>query len=364
MKIKNVKKILVFKLCCIGDIIFLTPTIKALKNNFPGAQITYIHSSWVESLISYLPNIDKSIEFNPPVNKNIIFKLLSAVKLIIKLRKENFDLVFLGHRTNYFGLLLYLSGIKFRFGFGETKFMNCTAKYDGSLHETKRYLNVLQRNGIKVNDESVSLITPKDKNEIKEQNGIEREKFIIGIYPFGGVNPGTDMNIKRWEIDKYYKLIESISNDYPENKIIIFEGKMDGEKLNKFNPKKNTLIKDIDIDLISICDVFICGDTGPLHIASAFNISTLSVFGPSDPRLVAPINNNSENVIHKYIWKKPNCSPCYTPSTATDINNPKYWNENNFICYTHTHECIKKIEVKDVYSELKDIILRLNIAKK
>ena len=64
MEIKDVKNILIFKLCCFGDIMFLTPTISALKRNFPEAKITFIASSWIANLKNYLKNVDEFIIFN------------------------------------------------------------------------------------------------------------------------------------------------------------------------------------------------------------------------------------------------------------------------------------------------------------
>jgi len=58
LKIKN---ILVFKLCCLGDIVMMTPSINALKRNFPDARITIIVNSWVRGITEYLNNIDSVI---------------------------------------------------------------------------------------------------------------------------------------------------------------------------------------------------------------------------------------------------------------------------------------------------------------
>ena len=112
-------------------------------------------------------------------------------------------------------------------------------------------------------------------------------------------------------------------------------------------------IKEICPELISVCNYFISGDTGPLHIAAAFGVSTLSLFGPSDPRLVAPENSDESKAKHMYIWSHPECSPCYTPETAINKKHSMYWKGNNFICWTGTNECIKNISIEEVFNELK-----------
>ncbi|MCX7833767.1 MAG: glycosyltransferase family 9 protein [Ignavibacteria bacterium] len=349
---ERVKKIAIVKLCCLGDIVFITPTVKNLKYNFPESEIVLIVSDWVKDVASLIPSTDRFIIYNPPArDSSLIKKLIDAIKLIRMLRKEKFDLAFLGHRTSYLGFIIFLGGIKYRLGFNKTKFINHGAEFIENLHETKRYLKILESNNLIIQYENTELLRlSKEKSE----NG----KLILGIYPFGGVNPGTKMEIKRWELNKYFELRELLNKDFPDIEITFFEGKTESEKLTDYKNIKGLVIKNIDLKLLSNCDIFLSGDTGVLHIAAAMGISTLGIFGPSSPECVAPMNyeDSEKRSLNLYIWKKIECSPCYTPSTAIDRKNKKYWRENNFICYKGTNECIKSITVEEVFFELKKII--------
>lgn len=358
MEIKEVKDILIFKLCCFGDIIFLTPTISALKRNFPEARITLIASTWITNLSEYLIHVDEVIIFNDVFEKNIFRKALGALKMISVLRKRKFDLVFMGHRKSVFGLIVKLSGIKYRLGFSETKFLNLTDMFDENIHETKRYLNILNANGLETINEGMKLIQKKSKKEIKKDNNIEKDKFIIGIFPFGGINPGTEMDIKRWGIKNYLRLTKLLSEQYKDSLIFIFEGSLESEKIKETDFPDNISIE-FEFDFISICNIFISGDTGPLYIAAGFDVPTLSLYGPTNPDLLAPLNYGDGKSFHKHIWKKPECSPCYTPVTSIDKSNKKYWKENSFICNTGTHECIKDISVEEVFDKTKEMVNRL-----
>ncbi|MBL7129410.1 MAG: glycosyltransferase family 9 protein [Ignavibacteria bacterium] len=355
----EIKKILIFKLCCFGDIIFLTPTISALKKNFPDAEISLIASPWIAALKNHLKYVEDVIIFNDVFEKNFFKKAIGTLSLIRVLRKKKFDLVFMGHRKSIFGLIVKLSGIKYRLGFRETKFLNLTEKFDSNIHETKRYINILKANGLSTGDKQMHLLQRKNKNEIKDSNNIERGKFIIGIFPFGGINPGTEMDIKRWDIENYYSLINKLTKDSKDYLILLFEGKHVCEKLTKKDFAGNVMVKSIDIDLISICDILVCGDTGPLYIADALEVSTIALFGPSDPRLVAPLDYPERRNLHQYIWKKPDCSPCYTPTTSIDKSNKKYWKGNRFLCNTGTHECMKEIMVDEVFLQLNEMIKKI-----
>jgi heptosyltransferase-2 len=367
-RLKDIKKILVFKLCCLGDIVFMTPSIAALKKNFPAAQIYLIASQWVERLIPYLKNIDEVIIYDAPLKGGFFYKFFSFINLVGKLRKQRFDLAFLGHRANVFGLVLKLSGIKYRLGFRGTRFLNCTAEFDGDIHETERYLNILKKNGIETDSASPELKQDRVADDIQKEYNIPTNKFIVGIFPFGGINPGTKMDIKRWDYERFEELIRKTAETFPEVVILMFEGSEANEKVDsRFRPDQgygtgrndkydNVRIMKINIDLISVCNIFISGDTGPLHIAGALDVSTLTIFGPSNPELVKPLSKPVGKTIRKFVWKKPVCSPCYTPATAIDRNNTKYWRADDFVCYVGTHVCMKEISVEDVFGALEEMI--------
>lgn len=352
---KEIKKILVFKLCCLGDIIFITPVIINLKKNYPDAEIYLIASGWINSLKKFIPEIDGVLTYEPPYEEGLFKKIFSSLKLIRLLRKEKFDLVFLGHRTNYFGLLLRLSGIPYRFGFNVTKFLNRTAPFATEKPEVLRYLDVLEANDINIHTRQTKLNKIRTKEEIRKALDLPQDKKIIGVFPFGGVNPGTQMRIKRWGILRYENLIKMIEDRY-EGKVavLIFEGKLEEEKYDIKEEFKYTFKRTSDFESVSACDLFVSGDTGMVHIAAAFDIPTIALFGPSDPRLFAPLQTS--DTPHVYIWKKPPCSPCYTPETSIDKSNSKYWNGNTFICNTGTLECINNITEEEVFQNIKNIL--------
>lgn len=360
LEIDKIKRILIFKLCCLGDIVMLTPVINSLKENFPESEITLVVCSWVKGITKYIGNASSVIISDELYEKSKIKKLFGAVKLVFTLRKNSYDMAFLGHRNNIFGWILKLSGIKYRLGFCETKFINYCEPFDENSHEVIRYLNILKSIDISPELKPLELTKKYSPEEIKSKYKIEEGKFIFGIFPFGGINPGTGMNVKRWELKNYYSLIDKINREFPDSIIILFEGSEEDEKITGKEFEKNILKFKIDFDLISICNVMVSGDTGAMHIAAGFNVPTLSIFGPTDPRLLAPLNTSHDGkVIHRYIWKKPVCSPCYTPATAIDKKNKKYWRDGNFICHTGTHICMKQISTEEVFIELNEIVNKI-----
>ena len=355
---EDIKNILIIKICCLGDVVFITSMISALRKKYPSAKIYLVSASWVKNIFPYLYGVDEKIIFNSPLDSNLISRITGTIKLILKIRKLDIDLGVTTHRKNIFGLLLMLSGIKYRLGFTGTKYLTHTGKFDDTIHETKRYFEILKSFGIESNEPAV-LIQKKNKAEIRKSIGISESDFLISIFPFGGVNPGTNMVIKRLEIAKYIELIGKLQQNYPDAKLLVFEGTQEDEKINKALLPGGVILNKINDDIISISNLFVSADTGSLHIAAALGISTLAIFGPSSPEHLAPLNYEGSGSINRYIWKKPVCSPCYTPLTSVQKDNPKYWQGNTFICNTGTHECIKDITAAEVFEVLEDMIQKL-----
>jgi len=342
IKKENIKNILLVKLCCLGDIVFFTPVIENLRINFPDAKLTLICSKWLKNVVPFLRNLDEVIYYEGPYEESFSKKLISTFNTILKLRKNKYDLAVVGHRNNFYGLFTKLSSIKYRLGYTGTKHLTHTVDFNSEAH---------------IVDKNIAILNPLDLSIIKrepilkklKENSNLSDRKIIGVFPFGGVNPGTNMTIKRWNLKNYLKVIDNIKKDYS---IILFEGLQPGEQLPS-EYKQNVTTELMSNEALAECDIFISGDTGPLHIASAMGVSTIALFGPTDPELLKPRGpDQNANLV---IWKKPECSPCYTPVTAADRSNPEYWDGNTFKCHTGTHICMKSISVEEVVSSIKSI---------
>jgi ADP-heptose:LPS heptosyltransferase len=352
--LSKINKILVFRSCCLGDVAMLTPVINNLHKAFLNAEIIIGSSKWIENILPCLPFISGAVIFDAPFKKNIFSKIWSTLSFIITLRKEKFDMAFLSNRHSFYGLILMLAGIKHRLGFDETKYLTHTAPYKHDLHFTDRHLEILTSNGIDAADSNLLLKPKRLKQDILKEYSLDPDKFIIGIFPFGGSNPGTQMDIKRWEYNKYLELVKKLSGN-KECIILFFEGYIESEKINESFEQENIKKLKINFDLISACNIFMSGDTGPLYIAEGFGVSTLSIFGPTDADKIAP-KSRSEGTLNTVIWHKPLCSPCYTTVTAYNRNDTKYWKGSSFICNTGTHECIKSVTVEEVYDTLINMV--------
>ena len=90
--------------------------------------------------------------------------------------------------------------------------------------------------------------------------------------------------------------------------------------------------------LLEICDIFVGNDSGLAHLATAVKTSTITLFGPEDPRKFSPYGNNCT-----VIYKKLPCSPCGQTE-----------------CIRPENSCMDLITVDEVFEEIKKLISRHN----
>lgn len=94
--------------------------------------------------------------------------------------------------------------------------------------------------------------------------------------------------------------------------------------------------------LIKKADLLITVDTGPMHIAQAFNTPVIALMGPSDPKVWGP-RNPGDIVLYKPLP----CSPCWHKSSYLKLG-------------CHINECVQRIKPIDVINAAKSIIEKAN----
>ncbi len=153
------------------------------------------------------------------------------------------------------------------------------------------------------------------------------EKRIIGIHP------GAYYETQRWPVENFSELINKLQNDGKFD-VIIFGGLSDRKIIREIeslvNEKITTYIgNDLRFfsSLLSYCNIFICNNSGPLHMAVALNIPTISFMGPTVKEQWMPLGDKHE-VLRMDILPCIGCNLGY--------------------CKIKTHDCMRQIAPGDV----------------
>lgn len=359
-------RILFIKLCCVGDLLFTTPTVRAFRKALPSAHLAYLVGNWSQDVVLCNPHLNEVILFDKPFqgeNKLVLAK--RSLQTILEIRKKQFDAAVIFHRSASAFAFAALGGIKKRIGFDLPRWgFLCTTKvpYDSQVHEVDRYLRLAEAVGIPaagIETEMAPTVEAKEHADLwLRSEALSEAEFLVAMQPSGGENPGSKMAIKRWDWERYARLADRISSEFGA-KIVLVGGKSDAEIHQKII--SHSKCKPIDLSgrttfaqvgaIAQRCQLFVGNDSGPLHIAAAVGTPTISLFGPSDPRLVAPRGEK-----HRFIWFQISCAPCYRPDVVPrgyaskyaviECVNPKYM------------ECMELIEVEQVMTMARQILSR------
>lgn len=323
------KKILIINPFGIGDVLFTTPVIKALKQQYPDAFIGYWSNLRVKPVLASNPQVNKVFALSRGDLKKLylesFFKgLWSAIKLICEIKKEHFDICFDFSLDHRYSLLAGLIGIRQRIGFnykGRGRFLTKRIGLTGyqEKHVVEYYLGLLKFLNIPVADKSlylgVSGESQQKAQDMLAQEGVEESELVIGIAPGAGGSWGKDASYKHWPALKFAQVADRLAGELKAKIVILGD-----ESEQKIAEVITHVMRNKPIDLtgktglevlpavIKNCNLLITNDGGPMHMAVALGVKTVSIFGPVSELVYGPFPVKNQHVVLKWDIS---CRPCY-----------------------------------------------------
>ena len=307
-------KILIELPTWLGDAVMATPAIENIVNFYNDVEITFI-GSFVS--VEALKNHPKAIK---------TFVLDKKYTSLYKISRDlgSFDTFFSLRSSIRSKFLKFLISAKKKYQFDKNKYQN--------RHQVEKYNDFI--------NDSLSIDSAAGELQIYGYNIAKSKKKILGI------NPGASYgSAKRWYPKEFAKVAKELSSKYD---IIIFGGPsetdiasdieqalVDSSVKNYKNLAGNTTITEL-INKIASLDLFITGDSGPMHIAAAFQIPTVAIFGPTKDKETSQWMNKKSIIVKKNL----DCQPCMKR-----------------ICPLQHHNCMNLIKAADVLGAVENIHL-------
>lgn len=355
------KKFLVINPFGIGDVLFTTPVIRAIKNTYPDAFIGYWCNERVAGLLRSNPKINVIFalsrgDIKKIYNKSRLEGISKSLSLLRKIKKEKFDTCIDLSLEHHYSLVAKLLGIRRRIGFNYKKrgrFLTDRIDLDGynSKHVVEYYLDLLTNIGIKPQGYNLDL-NVLEANKIKSKNllryyGVTNDDLLIGIAPGAGGSWGRDASLKHWPAIKFAQLANRIRDDFKAKIVILGDG---SERpiadiiVNIMQHKSIDLVGKTTLEelaaIISNLGVLITNDGGPLHIAVALGVKTISIFGPVNDLVYGPYPQDANH--HIVLKSNLDCRPCYRNFRLDPCQRNK--------------ECLEAIEVEQVLEAVRRLI--------
>jgi heptosyltransferase II len=313
----------------IGDCLFTTPVIKALKARYPDSFIGYWCNFRVAPLLKKDPQIDKVFALSRGDLKKIyqesFFKgVLAFIKLITQLKNERFDTCFDFSLDHRYSLLAKIIGIRQRIGFdykGRGRFLTRPVKLESysEQHVVEYYAGLLSFLGIRVEDKRLALtVLPLDEIKAKKVlalAGIQDSDRLVGIFPGAGGSWGKDALIKHWPQARFAQTADRLIDKLGVKVILLGD-----ESELRISEAISRLMAHKPVDLtgktsleilpaiIKNCDLLITNDGGPMHMAAALGVKSVSVFGPVSEIVYGPYPPGPKHLVLKSDLA---CRPCY-----------------------------------------------------
>jgi heptosyltransferase II len=300
----------------LGDSVMATPAIENLVDYTSDSKITLIGSLVAIEILKNHPKVIKTYVIDKAyINLYKTIKDFSEFDLFISFRGS-----FRSKFINFF----ISAGLFYQFDKNRYK----------QLHQVEKYNNFIN-DSINIDSKPKKLLLYGDRSEKNNKT-----KLL-------GINPGASYgSSKQWYPEEFAAVAKELSENY---NIIIFGGlsevsiAFDIEKIliregivNYENLAGKTSITDL-ISRISILDLFITGDTGPMHIAASLDIPTVCLFGPTNHRETSQYNFSKSVIVKKNL----NCQPCMKRK-----------------CPLNHHNCMKSIKAIDVINSLIELDLK------
>lgn len=277
-------KILVMRFSSLGDLVLITPLLKALRMGFPASEIHMACKEMYVEIFTENKNIDRLFILRKGGLKDFL-------KLHSKLRRERYTVIIDAHNVIRSNLLLHTLRARTKLQIRKDQSRKTLLierklnMYERIEPLVTRYMELAGRLGIQRIEEPVTELF------VPEPAFAKINEAIIGA-GFGGrrlvaIAPGASWETKRWPAGHFESLISGLST--LETGIILLGGSEETALNEGIAVRSSRALLNFTGRLSIIetaaalmkCSVLVTNDSAPLHIAEAVGTPVVALFGPT-----------------------------------------------------------------------------------
>lgn len=339
------RRILLLRLERIGDLVMVLEAIAWLRARLPEAEIDLAVGGWNAPLAALVPRLDRVERLDVPwlAREGTGASWRTLVSTAWSWRARRYDLVVNFEPDIRSNFLAWLAGGRRRAGYssgGGGAFLTEAIAYQPNRHVTwnagELAAHAIDSDGAADDRRRGPMleVTAPDR-DLAARLLDDCQRPLVGVHVNGG------RPIKQWPSDRFGELARRLIDR--QGATIVLTGTagdrelLDSIKAGLAPARVVDASGAVDLSalaaLIERMDLLITGDTGPMHLAHAVDVPTVSIFGPSDPVRYAPPGDR-----HRVVRVDLPCSPC------NRIRRPPER------CTGHTPNCLAGVSVAQVYA--------------
>jgi ADP-heptose:LPS heptosyltransferase len=298
---QKVRRVLLISNTALGDTLFSTPAIRALKEKFPAWELEVLAHRVFGALLAHNPHLSRIFTY-PGRNRRLL-------KLVRDLKLRVYDLAIILHGNDPEATLLaYLSGAPYLIGSARSPlsfaYSAAVAPNDPYEHAIERRLNFVRLLSADTADKRLDLFLPPE--ELERAAAILTEKFGMIPSRLMAFHPTGSDPYKWWPAASFIELGNFLYDSY-RAPLLIISGAEDRPQAAAIAAQLAgpTLVTGGRYGLLTVAALlargrlFIANDSGPLHMGLALGVPTIALLGADDPRRVGPYGVEWGVALHK-----------------------------------------------------------------
>jgi len=328
-------KILIVRLRLIGDVVFTTPVIRALRRRYPDARITYLVESAAAPIVATNPHLSDLIVIT---HRRGWARIKDDLRLAREIRRARFDLVLDLHGGPRSAWLTWASGAPRRIGYdidGRTWMYTQAVHRPRGLHPRHSVEN--QWDLLPAVDPALPSSPTRDHDRVEMPVSDEARTAVLTRLRDRGVPVGSPARLivfhvsagnpfRRWPESAFADVAAGLVRQSPgraDRWVLLTAGPSDAEAVQRVLAQARVQAPNAAHRLIDAGDVtlaelralldsaalYIGGDSGPLHVASTSDVPIVGLYGPTLAERSAPWRPDTIPVASVDVGALP-CRPC------------------------------------------------------
>jgi heptosyltransferase-2 len=323
----------------IGDVVFTSPLVHAIKETYPESSVSLLVRPASAEVAQCIPGVDEVLTLDKRGEES---GPLGTWRVAQRIRRRKYDLLVSPHRSARTATLAWLTGIPLRVGYknglGRMVYHVAVLPNAEEFCSLTQDLELLNKIGIESAGTRLRLKGPEGKwpyiEEFFSRHALTLKSRLVALCI------GAFWPTKRWPHVYFASLAESLKERGYEP--VLFGGPNERAIATKIDEVLkapliscvgNTLAE--SAALLQKCEISVGGDSGLTHMSRALGVPTVLIYGPTDPRM----HTFSEKT--KVLTAKVKCRPCSRHGQRK--------------CPERHHDCMRLVSPENVLDALKDI---------
>ncbi len=312
-------KLLVMETGPIGELLVITPALRAIGKAFPSADVTVVVNPSSASVLVGNPYVKKLLPLVSRERKGFF----GLMRLASWVRSQDFDAVLVLHTAFRSALIALMGAAPVRAGLsseGRGFLLSHKRPCDHTAYEVDEHLAVLELVGIPADGQELELfLTEEERRSARRYLGTAPEHGRLV-----GLHPGASHANRRWPLRLFVELAARLERDAGVTPVFFFGPREEDlahgvtELRERDGKDLPVMVRPGNIRLLAAAfefmDVVVTNNTGPMHVAAAVRTPGVFINGPTPVERWHPPGLINTPVFSRDI----ECRPCDLPRCKLD----------------------------------------------